>query len=139
MRGNDTKRIGDLIYSKEAEEKAVLKEKHTPSIEAPNGARPEEAFQVTVIVGKEVPHPNLVEHHIKWIRVFVEEEGRSHNPIHVGTYEMGPTYAEPKVTFPLKLKKSSTVHALGYCNLHGIWENSVDIIVERSEPRQRPE
>ncbi|MFQ5910397.1 MAG: class II SORL domain-containing protein [Thermoplasmata archaeon] len=124
------KKIGDLVYTKEAEEDSTLKEKHTPAIEAPGSARADKAFQMTVIVGKEVPHPNLVEHHIKWIRVFVEEEGRSHNPIHVGTYDMGPTYAEPRVTFPLKLKKSSTVYALGYCNIHGIWESSVDITVE---------
>ena len=107
------KKIGDLIYSREAEEDATLKEKHTPEIEAPASAKPDEAFLVTVTVGKGVPHPNLVEHHIRWIRVFVEEEGRSHNPVHVATYEIGPTYAEPRVTFPLKLRKSSTVYAEG--------------------------
>jgi superoxide reductase len=123
------RKIGDLIYSKEAEEDSTLKEKHTPAIEAPGAAKTDEPFQVTVTVGKDVAHPNLVEHHIRWIRVFVGEEGRSHNPIHVGTYEMGPTYAEPTVTFPLKLKKSSTIYALGYCNLHGIWESSLDIAV----------
>ncbi|MFQ6107464.1 MAG: class II SORL domain-containing protein [Thermoplasmata archaeon] len=124
------KSLGDLLYSREAEEESTLKEKHTPTIEAPTRARADEAFDLTIVVGKEVPHPNLLEHHIKWIRVFVEEKGRSHNPIHVGTYDMGPTYMEPRVSFPLKLKKSSTVYALGYCNLHGIWENSVDITVE---------
>lgn len=123
------KKIGDLIYSKEAEEDSTLKEKHTPAIEAPSAVKTDEPFRVTVVVGKEVAHPNTVEHHIRWIRVFVEEEDRAYNPIHVGTYEMGPTYAEPNVTFPLKLKKSSTIYALGYCNLHGIWENSVDITV----------
>jgi superoxide reductase len=123
------KKIGDLIYSKEAEEDSTLKEKHTPEIEAPGSAGADEAFDVTVTVGRTVPHPNLVEHHIRWIRVFVEEEGRSHNPIHVATYEMGPTNAEPKVTFSLKLKGSSTIYALGYCNLHGIWESSTNIAV----------
>lgn len=123
------KKIGDLIYSKEAEEDSTLKEKHTPEIEAPGSVNADEAFDVTVIVGKSVPHPNMVEHHIKWIRVFVEEEGRSHNPVHVTTYEMGPTYAEPQVKFSLKLKKSSTIYALGYCNLHGIWESSADVTV----------
>ena len=124
------KKIGDLIYSKEAEEDATLKEKHTPEIEAPANAKADEAFNVTVVVGRAVPHPNLVEHHIKWIRVFVEEEGRSHNPVHVATYEIGPAYAEPRMTFPMRLRKSSTVYALGYCNLHGIWESSFDITVD---------
>ena len=123
------KRIGDLIYSKEAEEDSKLKEKHTPEIKVPGSVKADEAFDVTVTVGKAVPHPNLVEHHIKWIRVFVEEEGRSHNPIHVATYEMGPAYAEPRVKFSLKLKKSSTIYALGYCNLHGMWEASTGVSV----------
>jgi len=49
-------------------------EKHTPYIEIPSEVKPNEPFQVTVQVGKDIPHPNLVEHHIKWIQVFFEEE-----------------------------------------------------------------
>ena len=44
----------------------MRKEKHVPIIKAPE--------EVRVVVGKTVPHPNTVEHHIKWIIVFVEED-----------------------------------------------------------------
>jgi superoxide reductase len=121
-------RFGDLIYSKEKEEK-VLGEKHTPFIEAPNRVSPDESFEVTIVVGKEVPHPNTIEHHIKWIQVFVKEDGRPFNPIHVATFDLGPAYGEPSVKFKMKLKRSSTIHVIEYCNLHGIWEASKKIEV----------
>jgi len=34
-------------------------EKHTPYIEIPSEVKPNEPFQVTVQVGKDIPHPNL--------------------------------------------------------------------------------
>jgi len=119
-------RFGDLIYTRDKEEKM----KHTPHIEAPERVKAGEEFEVTIVVGKEVPHPNTVEHHIKWIQVYAGEDGRSHNPIHVATFDFGPAYGEPKVTFSMRLKKSSTLWAVGYCNLHGLWENSKRIEVE---------
>jgi superoxide reductase len=30
----------------------------------------------------------------------------------------------------VKLNKSGKIFAISYCNIHGLWENSVDIIVE---------
>ncbi|MDD2432060.1 MAG: class II SORL domain-containing protein [Firmicutes bacterium] len=117
-------RFGDVVYTFEAEGK----EKHVPVIKAPKKAKAGEAFDVTVIVGEDVPHPNLVEHHIKWIAVFAKPE--KGNVIHIGTFDMGPTYAEPRVAFPLKLKQNSTLFAIEYCNIHGLWENSVEIEIE---------
>ena len=117
--------FGDLIYSRENEEKM----KHTPHIEAPDRVKAGEEFMVTVIVGKEVPHPNTAEHHIKWVQVFAEEEGRPYNPIHVATLDLGPAYGEPKVTFSIRLKKTSKLWVLGYCSLHGLWEDSKSIEV----------
>ena len=95
--------------------------KHTPHIEAPDGIKAGEEFMVTVIVGKEVPHPSTAEHHIKWVQVFAEVEGRPYNPIHVATLDLGPAYGEPKVTFSIRLKKTSKLWVLGYCSLHGLW------------------
>jgi len=105
------------------------KEKHVPIIEAPASVTAGEAFDVTVIVGKEVPHPNTIEHHIKWIQVYARIEGRPNNPVHVATFDVGPTFAAPKVTFPVMLEKSASIVVLEYCNLHGVWENSVDVTV----------
>ncbi len=118
--------FGDLIRKPEQE---MGREKHVPIIEAPDEVRAGEEFEVKVVVGKTVPHPNTVEHHIKWVMVFVEEEGRAFNPIHVATFDLGPGYGEPKVSFRLKLEKSSRIWALSYCNLHGLWEYSKEVKV----------
>ena len=117
--------FGEILITPEKEGK----EKHVPHIQAPQQVNAEEAFEMTVVVGKEVPHPNTVEHHIKWIQIFVKEDG-PRPAVHAATFDLGPTYASPKITFPLILKKSSTVYALEYCNVHGIWENSLKIEVK---------
>ncbi len=120
------KRFGENLYLPEKEGK----EKHAPIIEAPSSVKANEWFEIKITVGKDVPHPNLVEHHIKWIQVYATIEGRAFNPVHVATFDFGPTYADPRVTFRMKLEKSATIYALAYCNLHGVWENSVEIKVE---------
>ena len=117
--------IRELIYPPEKEGR----EKHTPHIEAPDSVKAGEPFKVDITVGKEVPHPNTMEHHIKWIQLYATVEGRSHNPVHIATFELAPTHAEPKVTVVMKLEKTATLHALSYCNLHGIWENTKRITV----------
>ncbi len=118
-------RFGDVIIPSEKEGK----EKHVPHIEAPSKVKAGEPFKVTVIVGKEVPHPNTIEHHIKWIQVY-SKEANGRPVVHVGTFDLGPTYAGPKVTFTMMLSKSSTIYALEYCNVHGVWDNSAGIEVE---------
>lgn len=117
------KRFGEIITSPESEGK----EKHVPIIDAPEQVGADEPFQVTVSVGKEVPHPNTVEHHIKWIQLYTQVEGR--NPIHVATFDLGPTIAEPKVTLTMKLEKPATLYAVAYCNIHGVWDYSIDVAV----------
>ena len=123
------KAFGELIYTPEkASGEAISKvETHTPKIEAPEKVKAGEEFQVTITVG---PHPNTVQHSIRHIRVFFAEEGRAFNPIHIATVQLEPEYAEPKVTLTLKLKKSGTLYAVEYCNLHGLWEARKEIKVE---------
>lgn len=104
------------------------REKHAPVINAPGKAAAGEPFEVEVVVGKEKRHPNTDAHQIKWIQVFSKEaDGKP--LVHVATFDMGPAYAEPKVRFPVILEKTSTLFALAYCNLHGVWENSVTVKV----------
>jgi superoxide reductase len=117
-------RFGDVVIPPDKEGR----EKHVPHVEAPAKVKSGEPFAVTVIVGKEIPHPNTIAHHIKWIQLYAKEEGRP--VVHVATIDLGPTYAAPTVTLPVMLKKNSTLYALEYCNLHGVWDNSVEVVVE---------
>ena len=118
-------RFGDVIIPPEKE---LGREKHVPIIDAPSSVKAGEPFMVTVEVGKNVPHPNTVEHHIKSIQLYALAEG-SQYVVNVGTFELGPTFVVPKVTLPVILQKDSTLYALGYCNIHGVWDNSVEIKV----------
>lgn len=118
-------RFSEVITAPEKEGK----EKHVPQIEAPAKVKAEQPFEVRVIVGKEVRHPNTIEHHIKWIQVYAKEEGEK-PVVQVAMAEFAPTFAEPRITFTMMLKKSSTIFALEHCNIHGVWDNSVKIEVE---------
>jgi superoxide reductase len=123
------KKFGDLIYTPEQAPSEVISkaETHTPKIEAPEKVKAEEPFKVRISVG---PHPNQAVHSIRYIEVYFEEEERTYNPIHVATAVLGPEIAEPDITLTLKLKKSGTLYAIEYCNLHGLWESRKKITIE---------
>ncbi len=122
-------RLSKLIYSPEraAGEAMGKVESHTPKIEAPDKVKAGETFKIKVWVG---PHPNTVEHSIRWIEVYFEEEGRPFNPIMIARFMAEPGVTEPVLEISVKLSRSGTIHALAYCNLHGLWENSRKIIIE---------
>jgi len=122
------KKFGDLIYTKEAEGEAATKaETHAPKIEAPSEVKKGEPFKIRISVG---PHPNQPVHSIRSIEVWFYEEGRSFNPVRIATIELEPGYAEPDIELTVKLEKSGMLYALSYCNLHGVWENHVEIKVK---------
>ena len=52
-------------------------EKHVPVITLSEGAKPGEAFDAEVTVGKEIPHPNTPAHHISWIALHFVPAGGS--------------------------------------------------------------
>jgi superoxide reductase len=115
-------------------------EKHVPVIEAPDKVKKGESFKVTVSVGKEIPHPNSTEHHIRWIEVYFLAEGEKF-PYQIGKFEFaahgesvqGPNastiYTQPEVICSFKTEKSGAIFASSYCNIHGFWKNSQEIKV----------
>ncbi|AIY85825.1 MULTISPECIES: class II SORL domain-containing protein [unclassified Thermotoga] len=129
-------KISDFIKTED-----FKKEKHVPVIEAPEKVKKDDKVQITVTVGKEIPHPNTTEHHIRWIKVFFQPDGDPY-VYEVGRYEFnahgesvqgpntGAVYTEPAVTTVVKLNRSGTIIALSYCNIHGLWESSKKITVE---------
>ena len=131
-------KIGDYLQS--ADWKS---EKHVPVIESPDSVKAGEKFTVRASVGKEVPHPNTTEHHIRWIHLFFQPEGEKftfqlggfdfsvHGESTQGANE-GPLYSEPDVQVIATLKKSGTLFAMSFCNIHGLWESSREIQVEGS-------
>ena len=115
-------------------------EKHVPVIEAPDKVAAGENFVVKVGVGKEIPHPNTTEHHIRWIALyFLPDEAKF--PFDVARFEFnahgeslagpnqGPIHAWPVAEVNVALAKSGTFFAVAMCNIHGLWEGSWPIVV----------
>ncbi|WGS64482.1 class II SORL domain-containing protein [Marinitoga aeolica] len=117
-------KLGDVIKSAD-----FKNEKHVPVIDAPEKVKAGELFKVEVQVGKDIPHPNTVEHHISWIDLYIHYEGNP-NTVHLGRFEFGPSVTEPHVITHIKLDKKGTLIAHSYCNLHGLWESEKEIDVE---------
>jgi superoxide reductase len=124
----EMKNFGELIYTFDnaAGEALGKRESHTPKIEGPARVKPDEAFDLKVTVG---PHPNTNEHSIRWITVFLNEEGRAFNPVFLGKATFTPVTTQPEVVFRVKLQKGGVIHAVEYCNLHGLWSGKKEIKV----------
>jgi superoxide reductase len=116
-------------------------EKHVPAIECPDEVKAGEVFEVKLSLGKEIAHPNTTEHHIRWITLFYHPDGAKY-PFQVGRYEFsahgesvegpnkGPVYANHSATASLKIDKPGHLHAVSFCNIHGLWEGTKPIKVK---------
>ena len=93
-------KFGDILKSAEDEGK----EKHVPVIEV------EGTDTVRIIVGKEIPHPNTVEHHIEWIELFGIKD--NDQVISIGRTTFEPTFADPNVAFKVKTDEFKAFCAL---------------------------
>lgn len=125
-----TMRLGERIQT--GDWKA---EKHVPAIECPDEVQAGKPFRVTVSVGKGIPHPNTLDHHIRWIDVFFQPEGGKF-VYQVGHFEFsahgeagGTVQSNPEATFSMQVSKPGTIIALSLCNLHGLWESSREVKV----------
>ncbi|MCM8771573.1 MAG: class II SORL domain-containing protein [Candidatus Omnitrophica bacterium] len=115
------------------------KEKHVPVIEIIEKDKEKGIVKIEVSVGKEIPHPNTTAHHISWIEVYFLPED-SKFPYQIGRFDFlshgasvdGPdtssVYSEPIVEIKFKTQKNGKIFVASYCNIHGLWENSIDLI-----------
>jgi superoxide reductase len=115
-------------------------EKHVPVIECPDRVKTDEIFKVKITLGKEVAHPNTTEHHIRWISLYYHDKGGKfgHQVAHIEFNahgestegpNKGPVYTHHEAIANIKISKSGTLHALAYCNIHGLWESSKEVSV----------
>ncbi|MBN1956070.1 MAG: class II SORL domain-containing protein [Anaerolineae bacterium] len=118
--------IGDRIQSADWK-----KEKHVPTIECPDQVETGMPFLVNVAVGKEIPHPNTTEHHIRWIDVYFQPAGDKFvyqvGHFDFGAHGEGTAYAHPAATLLMQVNEPGTLIALSLCNIHGLWESSKEI------------
>lgn len=123
-------------------------EKHVPAIDCPGEVKAGEPFEINVVVGKEIPHPNTTEHHIQWIQVFYKPHDdkftydlgyfsfNAHGASGAGPNQ-GPAYTDPAISVKCKLEKPGTIYAIEQCNIHGLWQSEFDIRVMGAEEAPR--
>lgn len=109
-------------------------EKHVPVIHMPEEVAVGEDFEITVSIGDAIKHPNTLEHHIAWIKVFYFEDGGKF-PVELATFNFtahgeAGAFAEPVGRVAVRLNKCGTILALSYCNIHGLWENTAKVKVK---------
>ncbi|MFX1316476.1 MAG: class II SORL domain-containing protein [Promethearchaeota archaeon] len=114
------------------------KEKHTPVIEVIGEAKKAKPIAIKVMVGKEISHPNTTEHHIRWIDIYFLPVGEKF-PYQIGKSEFtahgasingansSTIYSDPIITLTFKTEKPGTIIAFSFCNIHGLWQNTLDL------------
>lgn len=118
----------NINRAKDPAKKTALEKGHAPVLTAPASVKAGEPFVVEVSVG-ETLHPMVQAHWIEYIELNVGNEP-------AGRIDFQPKgYLKPKASFTLLLTAEAapsgklTLIARQRCNLHGLWEGSLDITV----------
>jgi superoxide reductase len=118
----------DINRVKDQTKKTPLEKSHAPVISAPSSVKAGEAFTIEVSIGENL-HGMGPTHWIEYIELEIGNEP-------AGRFEMqAKGYLKPKVSFVIALAKETapsgkvTLVASQRCNLHGLWESSIDISV----------
>ncbi len=100
------------------------KEKHVPFIEVRECKTCGE-LSVRIKVGKEIFHPSTAEHHIQFIELYgITSENKL---IHITKFDLGGANTVPYVITHMKKGLFTKLIATSLCNLHGLWESSLDL------------
>ncbi|WP_255334829.1 class II SORL domain-containing protein [Methanosarcina sp. KYL-1] len=98
--------------------------KHIPVISVPESIVAGKLFDVTVQVGS-IPHVMEEKHYIEWIELYLNDKK-------VGRAELSPKNEKAEATFTVEAEKAlagkeGKLRALEQCNIHGLWEEFMDI------------
>ena len=109
-------------------------EKHVPIIHCPEKVKAGENFELKVTLGDAIGHPNTLEHYISWFKVYYQADGGKFH-IELASFDFGAhgesdVFTDYQGSVTVKLPKSGTIYALSYCNIHGLWGNKADVVVE---------
>jgi superoxide reductase len=113
---------------KDPASKTPLEKGHGPVLNAPASVKAGEPFTVEVAIG-ETLHPMGPSHWIEYIELSIGNEPAGRIDL------QAKGYLKPKVIFTVTLPREAapegkvTLVARQHCNLHGLWEGSLDITV----------
>ena len=124
----DQSLFAGINRAKDPAHKIGLEKSHAPVLTAPAAVKAGEPFTVDVAVG-ETLHVMMINHWIGFIELSIGNEP-------IGKVDLTPKgYLKPRVAFTVVIPKESapsgkvTLVAKQQCNLHGLWEGSLDIAV----------
>lgn len=109
-------------------------EKHVPVIKVLS--KEGENVVVEVSVGAEIAHPNTTEHFISYIDLYYKGDaaitliGKAEFAAHGESAQganQGAVHTDPVAVFRCKITKPGVLHAVSYCNIHGLWESELAI------------
>jgi len=100
-----------------------LEKRHLPVITAPETVKAGEFFEVTVEVGRLLPHPSERAHFIHVIELYA-------GPVALASFLPTAVTTSPILKASVRLSKNlGPLRAREACNLHGIWEATKDVAV----------
>lgn len=108
----------------EGEEISMHQREHLVEIALPERIEAARPFKATFRLPN---HPNLREHHISWMRVFLDKQLVSY-------ITFVPSWQKPEVTLTLQLPKGHVIQAVAECNRHELWGGAAGIKVEYPRP-----
>ena len=109
--------------AQDIEQPTDLEKKHLPIISAPEKVKKGECFEVTVEVGKLLQHPNEPGHFIQFIELYADDT-------YIARMDLTAKTTCPVMKTCVALEHAyNKLRAYERCNLHGTWENEVDIEV----------
>lgn len=119
MTGQETANTMDLFVgvNRPADPRNLsdLEKKHIPVVTAPTSIKAGQCVEVTVEVGKLLPHPNEHKHSIEFVELYADET-------YLARADFTAVTTCPTVTFRVILPGLvKELRALARCNLHGAW------------------
>ncbi len=123
----------DMTFLKDTVQTGDWKgEKHVPAIVVESAKKGNTLVKVKV--GEEIAHPNTLEHHIAWLKLYYLPEG-SKLPIELANVNFSANgesnlFTEPETLVRFKAEKNGQLFAQSYCNIHGLWESQLDLVLE---------
>jgi superoxide reductase len=114
---SDAPILGPMNHVTDLDSAGDFERKHTPYVTAePDGDK----VRITIKVGHYVSHPNQPDHYIQWIMLYAGDAP-------IARFDFVPVATYPDVCVTVDVDAGTTLRAVEYCNLHGLWAADVEV------------
>jgi superoxide reductase len=114
---SDAPILGPMNHVTDLDAAGDFERKHTPYVSAESDG---DKVRVTIKVGHYVSHPNQPDHYIQWIMLYAGDAP-------IARFDFAPVATYPDVCVTVDVDAGTTLRAVEYCNLHGLWAADVEV------------